>query len=103
MKNRKPQGEIIAQYRTLKSKLTKYGLKKSSIPQLHCKPQFPLYDGASRSNSKFTLITLRIVRSESFHTLLNPLRRCVQPSPQTFIRVNLNYDFEVITVYSDII
>ena len=40
MKNRIPQGWMIPQYRTLKSKLSKYRLKKSSIPQYR-KPPFP--------------------------------------------------------------
>ena len=39
---------------------------------------------------------------EVIHTLLNPLRRCVQLPRNTFIRVNLNYAFGVqITVCSD--
>ena len=40
MKNRIPQGWMIPQYHTLKSKLSKYRLKKSSIPQYR-KPPCP--------------------------------------------------------------
>ena len=40
MKNRILQGWMISQYCTLKSKLLKYCLKKSSMPQYH-KPPFP--------------------------------------------------------------
>ena len=40
LKNRILQGWMISQYGTLKSKLLKYCLKKSSMPQYH-KPPFP--------------------------------------------------------------
>ena len=40
MKNRIPQGWMIQQYRTLKSKFPRYRLKKSSIPQYR-KPSCP--------------------------------------------------------------
>ena len=41
MKNRIPQGWMIPQYRTLTSKLPKYCLKKSSIPQYRKPPMSP--------------------------------------------------------------
>ena len=44
VKNRTPPGWMIPQYRTLKSKFSKYPLKKSSIPQYR-KPHVPLLNG----------------------------------------------------------
>ena len=80
MKNRIPQSEMIPQYRTLKLKLPKYGMKKSPIPQYRntANPHVPLLT----RNTLAPDITYTTCR-EAACLLMNRLELSYQGHPTT--------------------